>query len=176
MEINTDAIRRLRDYLLSHGKLRLDDDAATPDGGDGASSAGTDPWTGSAIARRVEPFAETMFLVMMADGEPDASERSALLGALNVLADGQVSPALFEAMFDRFTALATTEGVESRIAHLGARLSADQDERETAFTLAAAIALADDHVHAHENHTLSLIREYYGVSARRMAVLLETID
>jgi hypothetical protein len=30
MEINTDAIRRLRDYLLSHGKLRLDDDGRRP--------------------------------------------------------------------------------------------------------------------------------------------------
>jgi hypothetical protein len=79
-------------------------------------------------------------------------------------------------MLDRFAAEAQREGVEARIARLGARLGADQDERETAFTLAAAIALADDRVHAHENHTLGLIREYYGVSARRMAALLDTMD
>jgi len=168
MEINTHAIRRLRDFLLSARQpVDASNMATTPD---------VDPWTGTAIARRVEPFAETMFLVMMADGEPDAVERQALLGALNVLTEGQVSARLFEAMLDRFAADAAREGVEARIALLGARLSADQDERETAFTLAAAIALADDRVHAEENATLGMIREYYGVSARRMAALLETID
>lgn len=168
MKIDTHAIRRLRDYLLAHPEPADPEAGYLPDG--------ANPWTGSAIARRVEPFAETMFLVMMADGEPDAAERRALLGALNVLTEGQVSPALLEAMLDRFAADAEREGVEGRIARLGARLGADQDERETAFTLAAAIALADDRVHAHENHTLMLIREYYGVSERRMAALLDTID
>lgn len=168
MEINTRAIRRLRDFLLSSQQSVGNDAAAT--------DPGIDPWTGSAIARRVEPFAETMFLVMMADGEPDAVERRALLGALSVLTEGQVSATLFETMLDRFAADVAREGVEARIARLGTRLSADQEERETAFTLAAAIALADDRVHAGENATLGMIREYYGVSSRRMAALLETID
>jgi len=168
MEIDTRAIRRLRDHLLAHPE--------PPEPGTGEQRDVASPWTGSAIARRVEPFAETMFLVMMADGEPDAAERRALLGALNVLTEGQVSSALFEAMLDRFATQAQREGVEGRIARLGARLGADQDERETAFTLAAAIALADDRVHARENHTLAMIREYYGVSARRMAALLDTMD
>lgn len=168
MDIDTRAIRRLRDYLLAHPE------PASPPAGEPPDE--TSPWTGSAIARRVEPFAETMFLVMMSDGEPDAAERRALLGALNVLTEGQVSGAVLEAMLDRFATNAEREGVEGRIARLGAWLGADQDERETAFTLAAAIALADDRVHAGENHTLALIREYYGVSTRRMAALLETID
>jgi len=168
MEIDTHAIRRLRDYLLGHPEPAESATGQPPDA--------TSPWTSSAIARRVEPFAETMFLVMMSDGEPDAAERRALLGALNVLTEGQVSSSVLEAMLDRFTADAEREGIEGRIARLGARLGADQEERETAFTLAAAIALADERVHAHENHTLALIREYYGVSARRMAALLDTID
>jgi hypothetical protein len=167
MEIDTRAIRRLRDYLLSHPEPA----AAGQDAGDGI-----EPWTDSAIARRVEPFAETMFLVMMADGEPDPTERQALVGALNVLTEGLVSRGLLESMLDRFADAVARDGVEGRIARLGARLSADQDERETAFTLGAAIALADDRVHARENHTLALMREYYGVSDRRMAALLDTID
>lgn len=168
MEIDTDAIRRLRDYLLSHPAPELPVSAPDADA--------QEPWTGSAIARRVEPFAETMFLVMIADGDPGTEEHRALLGALNVLTDGQVSTDLLETMLERFAAEAARDGIESRIARLGARLSADQDERETAFTLGAAIALADDHVHAHENHTLGMIREYYGISTRRMTTLLETID
>lgn len=172
MDIDTHAIRRLRDYLLAHPEP-VHPEPADPDAADRTKAA--DPWVGSAIARRVEPFAETMFLVMMADGEPGAAERQALLGALNVLTDGQVSIGMLEEMLDRFGAEAHRDGVEARIARLGARLGADQDERETAFTLAAAIALADERVHAQEHHALSLIREYYGVSDRRMAVLLETI-
>lgn len=166
MNIDTRAIRRLRDYLLTH-----------PEPVEPAESPGEDRQpVGSAMARRIEPFAETMFLVMMADGHSGETERRALLGALTVLTEGQISASHLESMLDRFAADAAREGVEARIARLGARLGADRDERETAFTLAAAIALADDHVHAHENHALALIREYYGISDQRMAALLDTID
>jgi uncharacterized tellurite resistance protein B-like protein len=169
MHIDTEAIRRLRDHLLEHAATAK---RASPD----PPGATGEPGLDSAIARRMEPFAETMFLVMMADGEPGAAERHALLAALEILTGSQMSAAQLEAMLDRFAAAADRDGIEERIAQLGARLGADQDERETAFTLAAAIALADDHVHVEENQTLLLIREYYGVSARRMAALLETID
>jgi len=166
MNIDTRAIRRLRDYLLTHPEPVEPADSA---GGERQPAA-------SAMIRRIEPFAETMFLVMMADGDPGEGERRALLGALTVLTEGQISAGQLAAMLDRFAADAAREGVEARIARLGAYLSADRDERETAFTLAAAIALADDHVHAHESHALALIREYYGISDQRMAALLDTID
>jgi uncharacterized tellurite resistance protein B-like protein len=169
MHIDTEAIRRLRDHLLEHTS-GVDRTTAAERGSPG------EPGLDSAIARRMEPFAETMFLVMMADGQPDTAERHALLAALEILTGSEVSAAQLEAMLDRFAAAAARDGIEGRIEQLGAWLGADQDERETAFTLAAAIALADDHVHVEENQTLLMIREYYGVSARRMAALLETID
>jgi len=168
MQIDTQAIRRLRDHLLANpGRA---DEGPTP------PPPQSEDWNESAVTRRVEPFAETMFLVMMADGEPADRERQALLGALNVLTDGQVSSSQLSSMLDRFAATAASRGIDGRIAELGARLAGDQDERETAFTLAAAIALADERIDLLENRTLQLIREYYGISDRRMAVLLETID
>lgn len=168
MDIDTRAIRRLRDYLMAH---------PTPGSANTAlATDGSSQSIGSAVARRIEPFAETMFLVMMADGEPDETERRALLGALSVLTDGQISTSMLNAMLDGFSADVARDGVETRIARLGARLGADREERETAFTLGAAIALADNRVHVHENRTLAMIREYYGVSDQRMAALLETID
>ena len=39
----------------------------------------------AAILRRAEPFAETMYLVMMADGDAGEEEQRALAGALQVL-------------------------------------------------------------------------------------------
>jgi tellurite resistance protein len=168
MNINTHAIRRLRDYLLS----RIE---TTPQ--DNQIDATTEADTGqNAIAARVEPFAETMYLVMIADGEPSSEEQDALIAAIDVLTDGRLTRQNIDGMLARFDVNVARDGVEARIARIGARLSADQEDRETAFTLAAAIALADDRIHLEENQAIAWIGEYYGLSNRRIATLLETID
>jgi hypothetical protein len=82
MNIDTDAIRRLRDHLLARAEM--------PRPATGRQS--TDPALADAIRRRVEPFAESMYLVMMADGDADAAERKTLTGALDVLTDSRIDP------------------------------------------------------------------------------------
>lgn len=168
MNINTHAIRRLRDYLLSRIETTTQDSPIDP-----ATTAGPRE---NAIADRVEPFAETMFLVMIADGEPSSAERGALIAAIDVLTDGQLTRHDIDEMLARFNVDVARDGVEARIARIGARLSADMEDRETAFTLAAAIALADERIHLQENQAVAWIGEYYGLSTRRIAALLETID
>jgi tellurite resistance protein len=169
VNIDTEAIRRLRDHLLS----AMPAAPAEPAGSAGAAQA-TEPRS-DAVTRRVEPFAETMYLVMMADGEPDAAERKALTAAISVLTDGQLTIADIESMLERFDAGARHAGSEARLAQLGVRLCADQDDRETAFSLGAVVALADDRVDVRENQALQWIRQYYGISDRRMAAILESI-
>lgn len=169
MDIDTKAIRRLRDHLLSrtHG----------PDARVG--SAAGDPQhasrAGEAVARRLEPFAETMYLVMIADGNPAPIERRAMAAAITVLADGQMSARAIESMLARFDANAQRAGAEARLAEIGSRLCADPDDRETAFSLGAVVALADDRVDLKENHALEWIRKYFGVSDRRVASILEAM-
>lgn len=169
VNIDTEAIRRLRDHLLSHVPETPGTQPRHRDAGqDGEPRR-------DAVTRRVEPFAETMYLVMMADGEPDAAERKALAAAISVLTDGQMTADDIDSMLERFDGNTRHAGSEGRLAQLGARLCADQDDRETAFSLGAVVALADDRVDVRENQALQWIRKYYGISDRRMASILESI-
>ncbi len=163
MDINTAAIRRLRDALLAN---------STP----GASDANTTGEAGEAVLRRVEPFAETMFLVMVADDHAAHTENRALSAAVDILTDGQLGPEGVQAMIERFETNLAASSAEARLARIGASFGAHREDREIAFTLAAAMALADDEVAISENHTLALVREYFGVSDQRVAALIESID
>ncbi len=165
MNIDSTAIRRLRDNLLSQARH----DPRRSEGNDGTELE-------LAVLRRVEPFAETMFLVMMADGDPASVEREALVAALEVLTDAQLRRAEIDAMLDRFQSNVARSGAEARLAQIGAVVCADRDDRETAFTLGAVIALADDRVDVRENRTLEWVQEYFGLSDRRVASLIDAID
>jgi tellurite resistance protein len=168
MDIDTKAIRRLRDTLLLCDDLRdfTADNPARPGNEDRER----------ALIRRVEPFAETMYLVMMADGEPADVERKALSGALHVLTDGNISNPQMEALLDRCEANVRREGSEARLAQIGTRIGGDRDDRETAFTLAAVVALADQRFDLRENRVLEWVKEYFGVADHRADALLATID
>jgi tellurite resistance protein len=167
MNIDTEAIRRLRDHLLSHTPETATEQPPN-------ERPLPEPRK-DAVMSRVAPFAETMYLVMMADGEPDAAEHNALSAAITVLTDGQLSATDIEAMLERFEGNAQRAGSEGRLEQIGVRLCADQDDRETAFSLGAVVALADERVDARENQALQWIRKYYGISDRRVAAILETM-
>ncbi len=164
MEINSCAIRRLRDHLLADPPTKPSESCA------GAVQAE------AAVIRRLEPFAETMYLVMMADGEPATTELQALNAALAVLSDGQISQAAIDSMLNGFQERASNEGTEARLWQLGVHLSADRDDRETAFSLGAVMALADDQVDVRENQALNWVQEYFGLSDRRVSEILQSVD
>jgi tellurite resistance protein len=164
MNIDTAAIRRLRDNLFASIDRQAPNRDSTPSQISGA------------IRRRVEPFAETMYLVMRADGDSARIEQDALAAAIDVLSDGQLSRLDIASMLVGFAASLEEQGAEGRVAHLGAHVGADRDDRETAFLLGAVVALADDHVDLRENRVLEWIRTYFGISDRRMAALLDSID
>jgi len=183
MDIDTEAIRRLRDTLLLCEDLRRftgNEQARSP----GVETPGVETpgvetpgdEREAMVLRRVEPFAETMYLVMMADGDPADVERRALAGALQVLTEDAISPARLDAMLDQFETNVRREGSEARLMHIGTRLGADRDDRETAFTLAAVVALADTRFDLRENRVLEWVQEYFGVSNHRASALLDTID
>lgn len=165
MEINTRTIRRLRDNLLQSAALFADQQAAQS----------APPAIRAAILRRLEPFAEIMYLVMVADKEVASAEQASLAAALQILADGQFDARELDSLFEKFAANAHNVGVEGRIAQIGATLSADREDRETAFTLAAAVAVADDAVDVSETAILDLVREYFGITLTRASTLLDDI-
>ena len=49
-------------------------------------------------------------------------------------------------------------------------------EAEAAFSLAAAIALADDSVHESENEFINQLAEWFGISAKRADEILDALQ
>ena len=79
-------------------------------------------------------------------------------------------------MIDGFDTRLAASSAEARLARIGASFGADRQDREIAFTLAAAMALADDQVALNENRVLGWVREYFGISDQRVAALIESIE
>lgn len=169
-DFDNTTIRRLRDVLVNNGKLiNKQADNLPQDGLDSTERQ-------QASIKRVSPFAETMFLVMMADGSADQSERDAIQGALQLLTHGFIDQTQLAELITRFEQDIDNHGVESRLQSLGAQLSADRQDRETAFTLAAAIAVADEKVEQQENALIDSIAEWYGISGVRRRAILQQVD
>ncbi len=166
MNIDTDRIRRLRDALVEGGRLAY----AVDSEGDRPPSRGT-----LAALERVAPFVETMYLMMMADGEREQPEQDAIR-AMRVLTHGLLDDGGLETLMQRFERQLHDQGVEARLQAIGGRICADRLDRETAFSLAAAMAVADDEVAKEESLLVASIAEWFGVSPRRSREILEEFD
>ncbi|MEH6516050.1 MAG: TerB family tellurite resistance protein [Halioglobus sp.] len=163
MNIDTQTIRRLKDALVASGGS-----GALPDSARSAQETGT-----RAALERVTPFIETMYLVMMADGEATDTELDALRGALKILTQDLLDAStLVQVLLDCEQRM-TSQGVEARLQAIGGKICADRSDRETALSLAAAVALADDSVAAEENELLHSIAEWFGVSDKRCRDILQ---
>jgi uncharacterized tellurite resistance protein B-like protein len=163
LNFDTTAIRRLRDALLASD--------AEPVAADPAART-NEP--GAAVLSRVEPFAETMYLVMIADGDPAPAEQDALAATFEILTDARVGRAVIDELIEQFRANVARYGIEARLEQIGARLGADRDDREIAWTLAAAMALADDQIDASENKVVAWAQEYFGITDRRARTLADS--
>ena len=106
----------------------------------------------------------------------DELEHAAIHGAILLLTNGLLNEADLNDMIERFSQTREELGPMARLQMLGARLCADQRDREAAFSLAAAVALADDKVVSEETATLETIAEWFGISNRRRESLLLALD
>ncbi len=163
LDIDTATIRRLRDALLSQ--------AEDPDAGAGAAN----PVRHEALVARIAPFIETMYLVALADGHHSPEEMASVHGAIRLLSSGVLEAAALDQLITNCDAAIEQYGVEGVLQGLGNRLCANRADRETAFTLAAATALADAKVDDAETGLLRDIAEWFGVSSRRANELLGPI-
>ncbi len=163
LDIDTDTIRRLRDALLAEADLQ-----SAP------GESHIDSRRQAALAR-VAPFAETMYLVMIADGHHAPEEIASLRGAIRILAGDLITAEDLDGLLASCEAAARERGPATLLQVLGSRLCADRSDRETAFTLAAAVALADDEVAEAEMALLDDVAEWFGVSSKRATQLLGEI-
>ncbi|MBT8147013.1 MAG: hypothetical protein KJN90_09175, partial [Gammaproteobacteria bacterium] len=133
IDIDTTTIRRLRDALITNGRLETSPDER--------SDKVIEDRLQASMARAA-PFVETMYLVMVADGHEQESEKEAILGAVSMLTHGCLNVAELEKILHTSKQEIARQGVEGRLQVIGAQISADRQDREIAFTLAAATALA----------------------------------
>jgi uncharacterized tellurite resistance protein B-like protein len=165
MNIDTSIIRRLRDGLVQRGSISNDADLDT----------GIPAQYQQAVLERFAPFAETMYLMMLIDGHAASAELDAIHGAMQIMTDNTLDHETLNELFKRCAKGVDEYGVEGRLQFVGARLSADRVDRETAFSLAAAVAIADNELEEVEVTLMDSIAEWYGISSKRCKEILQEL-
>lgn len=164
MNIDTATIQRLRDALLDAGRAEQ---------GIGGNETGVDHR--QQTIDRFSPFAEVMFLVAMADGYEDPAELDALRGAMHLLTANQLSDDTLTDIYQRCRHDVSELGAQRCLERIGSRLAGDRLDRETAFSLAAAVALADKQLHGDEMALMGDVAEYLGISNSAAKRLLQAV-
>lgn len=128
-----------------------------------------------AALNRVDPLAETAFLMMAADGSIRESELDAIRGAIRSLTNQQLRSGTIQVMLETYQRNLIEQGREARLREIAEQLAEDSGEAEGAFALAAAVALADDEVCEEEIDFLNQLAEWLGISSDRANQLLDQL-
>jgi tellurite resistance protein len=173
MKIETGTITRLRDALLQSGRrpsMVLSSAYGT------LTREGLLSSEESAALTKVDPLAETMFLMMSIDGEVAPAEKDAVRGAIRGLTDNVLRSGTIDVMLESYAAKLAREGREARLQEIAGEIAEEPEEAEGAFTLAAAIALADDRVAEAENELINQLAEWFGIAPARAEQILDQLE
>lgn len=173
MRLETKTIVRLRDALLQSGRrpslvASSAYETLTREGLLSPEEVGA--------LNRVDPLAETMFLMMSADGKVTETERDAVRGAIRGLTDNVLRTGTINVMLENYSRKLTSEGRDERLRQIAEEISEEPAEAEGAFALAAAVALADDDVAEEENAFINQLAEWFGLTPERASEILDQID
>lgn len=125
---------------------------------------------------RVEPMAETMFLMMAVDGKIAEEERDAVRGAIRGLTDNLLRTGTINVLLESYQQRLDESGRDQRLHEIAEAISEDPPEAEGAFALAAAVALADDDVSDEENAFINQLAEWFGISSERASEILDQLE
>jgi len=103
------------------------------------------------------------------------AERDVIRGALREI-DARIRSAHIEAMLAQAAKALENGGRDARIRAVAAALAGDTVRAETAFTLAAAVAFADDKIVQDEQKVLNLLAATRGIEHRRAAELFDSLE
>ena len=173
MKLKTATITRLRDALLQSGRrpsvvMSSAYETLTREGLLSAEE--------QAALQRVDPLAETMFLMMAADGKVAEEEKDAVRGAIRGLTDNLIRSGTINVMMENYAKQLDEFGRDARLQDIAEQLTEDQSDTEGAFALAAAVALADDEVADEENELINQLAEWFGISEERAGELLDQLE
>ena len=125
---------------------------------------------------RVDPLAETMFLMMAADGKLEDSERDAVRGAVRGLSDNILRSGTINVMLENYQKRLSEQGRDERLREIADEIAEEPSEAEGAFALAAAVALADDEIADEENAFINQLAEWFGIPQERAAEILDQLE
>jgi uncharacterized tellurite resistance protein B-like protein len=173
MKLRTATIERLRDALLQTGRRPS---VVLSSAYETLTRAGLlSPEEASAL-NRVDPLAESMFLMMSADGVVTESERDAVRGAIRGLTDDLLRTGTINVMLESYAQRLSEQGRDARLQEIASEIAEEKTEAECAFALAAAIALADDQVTDEENDLINQLAEWFGIPPGRAGELLDQLE
>jgi tellurite resistance protein len=173
MKIETVTIIRLRDALLQSG--RRPSMVLSPAYETLARQGLLSPEETAAL-EHIDPLGETMYLMMAADGQVKEVEKDAIRGAIRGLTGNLLRSGTIEAMLTNYATRLSEQGRDVRLHEIADRLSETPVEAESAFSLAAAIALADDNVADEENAFVNQLAEWFGLTKKKAESLLDELD
>lgn len=173
MKIQTATITRLRDTLLQSGRREA---VVVTSAYETLAREGLLDDDETSAVEQVSPLAETMFLMMAADGSLAEQERDALRGAVIGLSSDKIHPGTINVMLESFQVLLDKEGRDERLKKIAVQIKDDPNQSEGAFALAAAIALADDNVEEGETAVMKQLAEWFEISEERQHAILQDLD
>jgi tellurite resistance protein len=173
MKLKTKTITRLRDALLQSGRrpslvASSAYETLTREGLLSPEEVGA--------LNRVDPMAETMFLMMAADNKVTDHERDAVRGAIRGLTDNGLRTGTINVMLENYQRRLEQDGREERLRQIAETIAEESAEAEGAFALAAAVALADDEVADEENALINQLAEWFGIPPKRSAEILDQLE
>ncbi len=173
MRIETATIRRLRDALMKSGARASSVESPAYET---LARAGVLTDDERVAVERIAPLAETMFLMMTADGKVTDAERTAILGAIRGLTDGLLHDGTIKVLLEGFARMVAADGREVRLQAVAQQLASRPSEAENAFALAAAVALADDEVAEEERELVEKLAAWFGIKPERAAAILAQVE
>lgn len=173
MKIETATIRRLSDALLQSGRRPS---VVLSSAYETLTRAGMLSPEEVAAINRVDPLAETMFLMMSADGKVAEEERDAVRGAIRGLTDNLIRSGTINVMLENYQARLSEDGKDERLRQIADEIADEPSEAEGAFALAAAVALADEEVADEENALINQLAEWFGIPPTRADEILDQLQ
>ncbi|MEB2311288.1 MAG: TerB family tellurite resistance protein [Sorangiineae bacterium] len=173
MKIETATIRRLRDALLQSGRRPS---TVLSSAYETLARAGMLSPEESLALNRVDPLAETMFLMMSADGKVEEAELDAIRGAIRGLTDNLLRSGTINVMLENYAARLAEQGRDARLQEIAEEVAEEPSEAEGAFALAAAVALADDEIADEENELINQLAEWFGIAEERTNEILDQLE
>lgn len=162
-------LTQLRDTLIDRGESSpVPEFKSAPRFGSLPPPAPLDPK--DPLLMRVSPLLELLYLMHATVGVVGQGEEAVLRGVARTL-NSDLEDHQLTSLFERYAERLRRAGLDERIYSVTEALSLDKVTAESAYTLAATLAWANDDVSSEEEELLGDIAEKLGISGRRASEL-----